>query len=61
MNDLKKGDIIVAEGIREVVLARLEDLVFTQRLFETGARGNVSPATEIEDLITYGFELEGAK
>ena len=60
MQDLQKGDVIVfnESDIREIVLARLEDLVWTQKLFPSGAKSCVSPATEIEDLIAWGFTKE---
>lgn len=58
MQNLKKGDIIVAEGVREIVLARLEDLVFLQRLFDNGTKGPVQNAIEIADLIAYGYKVE---
>lgn len=60
MEDLKKGDIITyGDGlIRRVVMARLEDLIWTQELLPHDAKGPVSTATEISDLATYGFTKE---
>ena len=63
MQDLKAGDVIVfqegqEEAVREEVLGRLENLVFTRRLFSTGAVGSPNGPQLIEDLITFGFNKE---
>lgn len=63
MQDLKKGDVIVfsegsEEPVREEVLGRLEDIVFTRKLFPSGAVGSPLGPQLIEDLITYGFNKE---
>lgn len=58
MQDLKRGDFIVFHDLKEEVLARLEDLVWTQRITEKGGREPVSQAQEIEDLVNYGWKLE---
>lgn len=59
MQDLQKNDVIVAGEVKERVLARLEDLIFTQRIFANGSLGHVSGPQEISDLETFGFVKEG--
>ena len=59
MDDLKKGDVIVWQDERTEVLARLEGLVFTRRLYTNGSVGPVEGAHLIEDLATYGWKKEG--
>ena len=58
MKDLKRGDVITANGAREEVLARLEDLVWTRPLNANGSFGHINDVQEIEDLITFGFTKE---
>lgn len=62
VKDVKKGDIIFFRGdgvtIREEVVARLEDIVFTRELFRSGAVGPLDKPVLIEDLSNYGFEVE---
>lgn len=61
MTNLKSGDVIVFRDIKEIVLARLEDLVFTQRIFENGSVGPVRPAVQISDLATWGWHKESGE
>lgn len=56
LDSISKGDIINSQGVKEVVLARLEDLVWLQQILKSGARGPVSPATHIEDLQVLGYK-----
>lgn len=55
MFDLKKGDIIAYGKQNEIVLARLEDLVFTAVLNDKGGRGPVQQPQEIDDLVAFGW------
>jgi hypothetical protein len=58
MKDLQTGDIIAGPGSKKEILARIENLVFTRELFKSGALGPVSSATDIEDLVSYGFNKQ---
>lgn len=58
MEDLKKGDVIVWQDERAEVLARLEDLLFTRKLYTNGSVGPVEGPQHIEDLTTYGWKKE---
>lgn len=57
MQDLKKGDIIGFADIRNEVLARIESVIFIRRVYGATAFGPVEMST-VDDLVTYGFELE---
>lgn len=61
MNDLKKGDVIVAvnsNGARELVVERLGDLVWTRDIFDSYAVGPINDVQDLQDLINYGFDIE---
>lgn len=62
MYNLKTGDVIFfktnSTHIREQVIARLEDMVWTRRLLTSGGVSNILGPVEIDDLITFGWEVE---
>jgi hypothetical protein len=60
MDDLKKGDYITNGNgrVRELVLARLEDLIFTCVVYPDGTRSPAMGPNMIEDAIKNGFVKE---
>jgi len=61
MENVKKGDVIVSQDglVREEVLARVEDLIYTRVVYENGERSAVLGPTHIDDVAGRGFRLEG--
>jgi hypothetical protein len=60
MENVKKGDFITnADGsVREEVVARLEDLLFTRVHYSDGQKSAVMGPTHIDDAVGRGFGLE---
>lgn len=60
MLDVKKGDVITNfdGSAREVVEARLEDIIFTRLLKNGQAIGPVMGPTHLDTVIANGFEKE---
>lgn len=62
MENISKGDIILFIGddepkttIREEIVGRAGNVVFTRTLLENGAVSSINPPQLIEDLITFGW------
>jgi hypothetical protein len=65
MQDIKTGDVIrfVCDDeqktiLREEVMGRIDQIIFTRTLLNGGAVSSLHPALLIEDLVTYGWEKE---
>lgn len=58
MENLKKGDIITFADIRAEVMALIEGIVFTRRVYHNGKVGPLQQPDLIEDLIAYGYKKE---
>lgn len=65
MQDIKVGDVITFTGddenntvLREEVMGRIDQVVFTRSLLDKGATSSLHTPDLIEDLIAYGWELE---
>lgn len=65
MDDLKTGDVIRFIGddvnetvLREEIMGRVDQVIFTRSLLKDGAVGSLNPAQLIEDYVTYGWTKE---
>ena len=61
LNSLKAGDILVFREQRMEVMGVLGELVWTRTLLSRGGKGSVGKADLIEDLITWGWAIEGSE